>query len=82
MGKVKAKGGAMYAASQQINNPDGPELTGDAARAVATRAANANANAAVTPEGEFFGRPSPEARLEYYNAGLSSTNARALEFPM
>ena len=42
MGKVKAKGGAMFAASQQVNNPDGLEFTGDAARAVATRVAHAN----------------------------------------
>ena len=42
MGKVKAKGGAMFAASQQIHNPGGLEFTGDAARAVATRVANAN----------------------------------------
>ena len=42
MDKVKAKGGAMFAASQQVNNPDGLEFTGDAARAVATRVAHAN----------------------------------------
>ena len=42
MGKVKAKGGAMFAASQQMNNPDGLEFTGETARAVATRVANAN----------------------------------------
>ena len=42
MGKVKAKGGAMFAASQQMNNPDGLEFTGDTVRAVATRVANAN----------------------------------------
>jgi hypothetical protein len=42
VGKVKAKGGAMFAASQQMNNPDGLEFTGDTARAVATRVANAN----------------------------------------
>ena len=42
MGKVKAKGGAMFAASLQMNNPDGLEFTGDAVRAVATRVANAN----------------------------------------
>ena len=39
---MKAKGGAMFAASQQVNNPDGLEFTGDAARAVATRVAHAN----------------------------------------
>jgi hypothetical protein len=33
----------MFAASQQMNNPEGLEFTGDAARAVATRVANANA---------------------------------------
>ena len=42
MDKVKAKGGAMFAASQQVNNPDGLEFTGDAARAVATHVAHAN----------------------------------------
>jgi hypothetical protein len=42
MGKVKAKGGAMFAASQQINNPDGLEFTGYTVRAVATRVASAN----------------------------------------
>ena len=42
MGKVKAKGGVMFAASQQMNNPDGLEFTGDTVRAVATRVANAN----------------------------------------
>jgi hypothetical protein len=42
MGKVKAKGGAMFAASQQVNNPEGLEFTGGAVRAVATRVANAN----------------------------------------
>ena len=42
MGKVKAKGGAMFAASQQMNNPDGLEFTGDTVRAVATRVANAD----------------------------------------
>jgi hypothetical protein len=42
MDKVKAKGGAMFAASQQVNNPDGLEFTGDAARAVGTRVAHAN----------------------------------------
>jgi hypothetical protein len=39
MGEVKAKGGAMFAAAQQMNNPDGLEFTGDAVRAVATRVA-------------------------------------------
>jgi hypothetical protein len=46
MGKVKAKGGAMFAALQQMNNPGGLEFTGDvvrAVRAVATRIASANA---------------------------------------
>jgi hypothetical protein len=42
MDKVKAKGGAMFAASLQMNNPDGLEFTGDAVRAVATRVANTN----------------------------------------
>jgi hypothetical protein len=42
MGKVNAKGGAMFAASQQMNNPGGLEFTGDAFRAVATRVANAH----------------------------------------
>jgi hypothetical protein len=42
MGKVKAKGGAMFAASQQMNNPGGMEFTGDAARAIAMRVANTN----------------------------------------
>jgi hypothetical protein len=42
MGKVKAKGAAMFAASQQMNNPGGLEFTGDTVRAVATRVANAN----------------------------------------
>ena len=42
MGKVKVKGGAMFAASQQMNNPGGLEFTGDTVRAVATRVANAN----------------------------------------
>jgi hypothetical protein len=42
MGKVKAKGGAMLAASQQMNNPGGLRFTGDTARAVATRVAKAN----------------------------------------
>jgi predicted exporter len=42
MGEVKAKVGAMFAASQQMNNPDGLEFTGDTARAVATRVSNAN----------------------------------------
>jgi hypothetical protein len=39
---VKAKGGAMFAASQQMNNPGGLEFTGNAVRAVATRVARAN----------------------------------------
>ena len=46
MEKVKAKGGAMFAALQQMNNPGGLEFTGDvvrAVRAVATRIASANA---------------------------------------
>jgi hypothetical protein len=42
MDKVKGKGGAMFADSQQMNNPDGLEFAGDAFRAVATRVANAN----------------------------------------
>ena len=42
MGKVKAKDGAMYAASQELNNPGGLEFTGDAARAIAMRVANTN----------------------------------------
>jgi hypothetical protein len=42
MGEVKAKGGAMFAAAQQMNNPDGLEFTGDAVRAVATRVAAVN----------------------------------------
>ena len=42
MDKVKAKGGAMFAASLQMNNPDGLDFTGDTVRAVATRVANAN----------------------------------------
>jgi hypothetical protein len=41
MGKVKAKGGTMLAASQRMNNPDGLEFTGDTARAFATRVAKA-----------------------------------------
>ena len=32
----------MFAASQQMNNPDGLEFTGDTVRAAATRVANAN----------------------------------------
>jgi hypothetical protein len=42
MDKVKAKGGAMFSASQQVNNPDGFKFIGDAVRAVATRVASAN----------------------------------------
>ena len=42
MAKIKAKGGAMFAASQQMDNPGGLEFTGDAVRAVATRVDNAN----------------------------------------
>ena len=42
MGEVKAKGGAMFAAAQQMNNPDGLEFTGDAVRAVAARVAAVN----------------------------------------
>jgi hypothetical protein len=42
MGKVKAKGGAMFAASQQMSNFGGLEFTGETVRAVATRVANAN----------------------------------------
>ena len=41
MGKVKAKGGTMFAASQRMNNPGGLEFTGGAVSAVATRGANA-----------------------------------------
>ena len=42
MGEVKAKGGAMFAAAQQMNNPGGLEFTGDAVRAVAARVAAGN----------------------------------------
>ena len=41
MSQVKAKGGAMFAASQQMNNPGGLEFTGGAVRAVAARVAAA-----------------------------------------
>jgi hypothetical protein len=43
MDKVKAKSGAMCAATQQMNNPGSVEFTGDAVCAVATRVANVNA---------------------------------------
>ena len=39
MDGVKAKGGSMFAASQQMNNPDGLMFTGTAVRAVAARVA-------------------------------------------
>ena len=42
MDGVKAKGGSMFAASQQMNNPDGLMFTGTAVRAVAARAAASN----------------------------------------
>lgn len=42
MDKVKAKGGAMFATSQQIDNPNGLEFIGAAVRAVAVRVASAN----------------------------------------
>ena len=42
MGKVKAKGGAMFAAAQQLGNRSGLELTSIAVRSVAGRLATAN----------------------------------------
>jgi len=42
MGGVKAKGGSMFAASQQMNDPDGLIFTGTAVRAVAARVAASN----------------------------------------
>ena len=42
MGKVKAKGGAMFAAAQQLGNRDGLELTSVAIRSVAGRLATTN----------------------------------------
>jgi hypothetical protein len=42
MDGVKAKGGSMFAASQQMNNPDGLMFTGTAVRAVAARVAASN----------------------------------------
>jgi hypothetical protein len=42
MGGVKAKGGSMFAAAQQMNNPEGLMFTGTAVRAVAARVAASN----------------------------------------
>ena len=42
MGKVKAKGGAMFAAAQQLGNRGGLELTSVAVRSVAGRLATTN----------------------------------------
>mmetsp|Transcript_59075 Transcript_59075/g.80663 ORF Transcript_59075/g.80663 Transcript_59075/m.80663 type:complete len:130 (-) Transcript_59075:148-537(-) len=42
MSTVKARGGSMFAASQQMGNPGGLEFTGDTVRAVAERLATAN----------------------------------------
>ena len=42
MGGVKAKGGFMFAAAQQMNNPEGLMFTGTAVRDVASRAAASN----------------------------------------
>jgi hypothetical protein len=42
MGSVKAKGGPMFAAAQQMNNPESPMFTGTAVRAVAARVAASN----------------------------------------
>ena len=42
MDGVKAKGGSMFAASQQMNNPEGLMFTGTAVRAVAARVAASN----------------------------------------
>jgi NADPH-dependent glutamate synthase beta subunit-like oxidoreductase len=39
MGGVKTKGGSMFAAAQQMNNPEGLMFTGTAVRAVAARVA-------------------------------------------
>ena len=49
MGKVKAKGGAMFAAAQQQDNPDGLEFTGLYVRSVAERLAVQQAAAVKTP---------------------------------
>ena len=49
MGKVKAKGGAMFAAALQQDNPDGLELTGLYVRSVAERLAVQQAAAVKTP---------------------------------
>jgi hypothetical protein len=42
MGGVKAKGGSMFAAAQQMNSPEGLMFTGTAVRAVAARVAASN----------------------------------------
>jgi hypothetical protein len=43
MGGVKAKGGSMFAAARQMNNPEGLMFTGTAVRAtVAARVAASN----------------------------------------
>ena len=86
MGEVKAKGGAMFAAAQQMNNPGGLEFTGDAVRAVAARVAAGNvekakkqatdaearrvAETAVAGRGALLGRRLPLRRMR-------STKARS-----
>jgi hypothetical protein len=42
MGDVKAKGGSMFAAAQQMNNTEGLMFTGTAVRAVAACVAASN----------------------------------------
>ena len=50
MDKVKAKGGAMFAAAQQQDNPEGLEFTGLYVRSVAERLAVEQAAAGKTSE--------------------------------
>jgi hypothetical protein len=50
MDKVKAKGGAMFAAAQQQDNPEGLEFTGLYVRSVAERLAVEQAAAVKTSE--------------------------------
>ena len=69
MGEVKAKGGAMFAAAQQMNNPDGLEFTGDAARAVAACVAAVNVEKAKKQAADAEARRLAETTVAGRGAG-------------
>ena len=69
MGEVKAKGGAMFAAAQQMNNPDGLEFTGDAVRAVAARVAAVNVEKAKKQAADAEARRLAETTVAGRGAG-------------